>query len=86
LRDDDFVKVLDFGLAQNIRERAAANRSTSLPVGTVRYMPPEQKAGRPATAASDIYSLALILEEAGFPKHSIVTRMRSTDPSPIIGG
>jgi len=80
VRADDFVKVLDFGLAQNIRERAAANQSISLPVGTVRYMSPEQKAGRPATAASDIYSLALILEEAGFPKHSIVTRMRSTDP------
>ena len=78
--DDDFVKVLDFGLAQNIRDQAAANRSVSLPVGTVRYMSPEQKAGKPATTASDIYSLALVLEEAGPWKHPILTRMRSADP------
>ena len=78
--DDDFAKVLDFGLAQNIRDQAAANRSTDLPVGTVRYMSPEQKAARPATSASDIYSLALVLEEAGSWKHPILARMRSTEP------
>ncbi|MBV8864047.1 MAG: serine/threonine protein kinase, partial [Acidobacteriaceae bacterium] len=38
VRADGFVKVLDFGLAQNIRDQAAANRSLGLPVGTVRYM------------------------------------------------
>ena len=78
--EDDFVKVLDFGLAQNLRDRAAAQQSVSLPVGTVRYMSPEQKGGWPATAASDLYSLALVLEEAGGWKHSILTRMRTTDP------
>lgn len=78
--EDDFVKVLDFSLAQNLRDRTAAQRSIDLPVGTVRYMSPEQKAGWPATAASDIYSLALVLEEAGDWKDSILTRMRSTDP------
>ena len=80
VREDGFVKVLDFGLAQNIRDQAAANRSLRLPVGTVQYMSPEQKAGQAVTSASDIYSLALVLEEAGFPKHSILTRMLSTDP------
>ena len=80
VRDDDFVKVLDFGLAQNIRDQAAANRKVSLPVGTARYMSPEQKAGQAVTRASDVYSLALVLQEAGFPKHSILTRMRSADP------
>ncbi|MBV8832812.1 MAG: serine/threonine-protein kinase, partial [Acidobacteriaceae bacterium] len=80
VREDDFVKVLDFGLAQNIRDQAAANRKISLPVGTVRYMSPEQKAGQAVTSASDIYSLALVLEEAGIAEHSILTRMRSPEP------
>ncbi len=79
VRQDDFVKVLDFSLAQNVRDQAGVNRGTSLPVGTVRYMSPEQKAGQAVTAASDIYSLALVLEEAGW-KHPILTRMCSKDP------
>lgn len=79
VREDGFVKVLDFGLAQNIREQVAANRGISLPVGTIRYMSPEQKAGRPATKASDIYSLARVLDEAGFPKQPILSRMLSTE-------
>ncbi|MBV8864884.1 MAG: PD40 domain-containing protein, partial [Acidobacteriaceae bacterium] len=79
VRADGFVKVLDFGLAQNIRDQAAANRSLGLPVGTVRYMSPEQKGGGAVTAASDIYSLALVLEETGW-RHPILTRMRSTEP------
>ncbi len=78
---DDFVKVLDFGLAENIRDQAATQRNSHLPVGTVRYMSPEQKAAQPVTAASDIYSLALLLEEAGSWKHPVLRRMRSTDPS-----
>ena len=78
---DDFVKVLDFSLAENIRDQAAAHRNSQLPVGTVRYMSPEQKAAQPVTAASDIYSLALLLEEAGSWKHPVLRRMRSTDPS-----
>ncbi|MDQ2713140.1 MAG: serine/threonine-protein kinase, partial [Acidobacteriota bacterium] len=78
---DDFVKILDFSLAENIRDQAAAHRRSHLPVGTVRYMSPEQKAAQPVTAASDIYSLALLLEEAGSWKHPLLSRMRSTDPS-----
>ena len=79
VRDDGFVKVLDFGLAQSLRDQVAGNRIV-LPVGTVQYMSPEQKAGKPATSASDIYSLALVLEEAGSLKHPILSRMRSTEP------
>ena len=43
VRADGYVKVLDFGLAQNIREQALNSSGVHLPVGTVRYMSPEQK-------------------------------------------
>ena len=43
-------------------------------------MSPEQKAGKPATTASDIYSLAVLLSEAGSWKHPILSRMRVPEP------
>jgi hypothetical protein len=80
VRVDGYVKVLDFGLAQNIRERALGGRAAHLPVGTVRYMPPEQKFGEEVTGASDVYSLALVLEELGKWRHPLLTQMRSAAP------
>ena len=80
VRADGYVKVLDFGLAQNIRDRALNGRSLHLPVGTVRYMSPEQKLGGDVTGASDVYSLALVLEELGRWRHPLLTQMRSAAP------
>ena len=80
VRKDGLVKILDFGLAQQLREQPMPNLSASLPVGTVGYMSPEQKAGRPATTASDIYSLAVVLGEAGSWKHPILSRMQVPEP------
>ncbi len=80
VRADGYVKVLDFGLAQNIRDRALNGRSLHLPVGTVRYMSPEQKLGGDVTGASDVYSLALVLEELGKWRHPLLTQMRSVAP------
>ena len=80
VRADGYVKVLDFGLAQNIRDRALNGRSLHLPVGTVRYMSPEQKLGGDLTGASDVYSLALVLEELGKWRHTLLTQMRSAAP------
>ncbi len=80
VRADGYIKVLDFGLAQNIRDRALHERSMHLPVGTVRYMSPEQKLGAPVTGASDVYSLALVLEELGKWRHPLLTRMRTASP------
>lgn len=79
VRVDGLVKVLDFGLAQNIREGTVAGKFACLPLGTVRYMSAEQKAGQAVTAASDIYSLAVTLEEGGW-KHTMLSRMRSAEP------
>ncbi len=78
VRVDGYVKVLDFGLAQNIRNRALNGSGAHLPVGTLRYMAPEQKLGGELTGASDVYSLALVLEELGKWRHPLLTQMRST--------
>ncbi|MGE0639000.1 MAG: protein kinase [Thermoanaerobaculia bacterium] len=58
--------VTDFGLARS--ERASSDRRNLTEhgalIGTPAYMSPEQVAGRPATAASDIFSLGVVLYEA----------------------
>lgn len=63
------VKVMDFGIASvtaAARERLTA---TGQAIGTAAYISPEQAAGRPATPASDVYSLGAVLYEmvAGRP-------------------
>ena len=50
------VRVMDFGIATAGGEDPAR-------VGTPAYMAPEQRAGHPATARSDIYALGLVLYE-----------------------
>ncbi len=58
--------VTDFGLAKHLTGADAANTLTASGhvVGTTRYMAPEQAYGRPATPASDVYALGVILYEA----------------------
>ncbi len=55
------VKVTDFGIA-----RAASDHTiteTGMVVGTAQYLAPEQVSGKPATPASDLYSVGAILYE-----------------------
>ncbi len=56
------VVLLDFGLVTELGG-AHLDRSLSL-VGTPSYMSPEQGTGRPVTAASDWYSLGVVLYQA----------------------
>jgi serine/threonine-protein kinase len=62
--DDDFVKVLDFGLVKHIGERPEEQLTqTGLFMGSPKYMAPEQIQGGQVDARTDIYSLGIILYE-----------------------
>ncbi len=67
VRPDGVVKVTDFGIARAVD--AAPLTRTGLVMGTAQYLSPEQAAGRPGTAASDVYALGVVAYEclAGRP-------------------
>ncbi len=56
------AKLTDFGVARLIGGNPLTR--TGDVIGTAAYMAPEQAEGRPAEAAADLYSLALVLYEA----------------------
>jgi serine/threonine-protein kinase len=56
---EDRAKIADFGIARIEDQRSLTEAGTVL--GTAAYISPEQAAGAPATAASDVYSFGGIL-------------------------
>ena len=57
------VTVADFGIARVLDETTGGMTATGTILGTSGYLSPEQARGEEATAASDIYSLAVVAYE-----------------------
>ena len=71
VRDDGYVKVLDFGLAR-LSARDGSSESTAdtaihtkpgIIIGTVAYMSPEQITGDTVSSAADVFSLGVVFYE-----------------------
>jgi eukaryotic-like serine/threonine-protein kinase len=58
--DDDFVKVLDFGLVKHDDRGAAALTMPGVVTGTPSYLAPEIALGRAVDARADLYSLGCV--------------------------
>ncbi len=87
-RDGDPV-LTDFGIARMLGEGSVTMAGVS--IGTPDYMSPEQARGEPATPASDIYALGVMVYEmltgrrpfsAETPFGVIVQHLQATFPSP----
>ncbi len=59
------IRLLDFGLARSLRGTAqwGADLGHRGPVGTIRYMPPEQAKGLPPDTRSDLFSFGVVAFE-----------------------
>ena len=83
VRDDGYVKVVDFGVARLLPAALDADSPASMQtmvgtvLGTPRYMSPEHVGGESVGSASDIFSLGVVLYEwvtsqHPFPAETIV--------------
>ncbi|MET7703297.1 protein kinase [Streptomyces sp. NPDC005485] len=58
---DGALKIGDFGIARFLDDPAGALTATGQIVGTSLYLAPERALGKPASPASDVYSLGCVL-------------------------
>ena len=56
------MKITDFGVSRAVNQ--APMTATGMVMGTAQYLSPEQAVGRPATPASDLYSLGIVAYES----------------------
>ncbi|MBK9968106.1 MAG: protein kinase [Holophagales bacterium] len=90
VRKDDRLALADFGIAKMLESPTGLTR-TGMVVGTPIYMAPEQAQGKPATPASDRYSLAVLAYELlsgrpPFDGESALSLMHQhvTAPAPLL--
>ena len=97
--DDDFVKVLDFGISRNMDLESSGDDGPGrkgltrpdVAVGTPVYMSPEQAAGMPADARTDVYAVGGLLYEmltatppcAGDDVLAVLNKKATEEPVPV---
>jgi len=79
MRGDDDPVLLDFGIGKLLDDSGDCRATTALQALTPAYASPEQLAGRPASIASDVFALGLLLYEllTGEPLRKDVERIGS---------
>ena len=87
------VKLADFGIARRLDDLAHDLTAAHTVLGTPRYTSPEQLAGQPATPASDLYAVGVVLFEMltgappyGGPSAPAVAAAHQTAPIPDVSG
>ena len=91
VRDDDTLKIVDFGIARPVDGTQLTLAGTIL--GTAAYLAPEQALGERVTAAADLYSLGAVTYEllSGRPPYEFDSlaefpvKQREGPPPPIDG-
>src|SRR5262245_4816638 len=89
--NSDYVKVLDFGIAKLVTDRAENLTKTGFVLGTPLYMSPEQLCGEKLDFRSDIYSLAIIVYQMltgrlpfdGENAQAVMMKRVTSDPIPL---
>ena len=77
VRDDGYLKMLDFGLARLLPTTSSDPEAMTLAqqttpgtvMGTLAYMSPEQATGQTAGSASDVFALGIVLYELATGRH-----------------
>ncbi len=89
-RQEDFVKVFDFGIAKLASTVSNRKTATGMIIGTPDYMAPEQASGEPVDSRTDQYSLGVIAYElatgktpfAGLPITAMLVAHLTQEPRP----
>ncbi|XRQ08588.1 protein kinase domain-containing protein [Actinomadura welshii] len=89
--EDGTVKVLDFGIAAILRRDITRITVTGSPLGTSRYMSPEQVNAAQVTPQSDLYGLGCVLHELlsgepvfnGNSQYELWKQHITADPEPL---